>query len=209
QVAAFPLAAQRIAGKSPQCNLLWGFRGAPATMTPTGRDLFANLVAGNPCAARVAYVYNTDTASRDSFQALLASPGRAADLATVAAGGTSDFSNDLAIIIGNDTGDLNVWGTPGAPSAVGNINAAGKPIVGVGEGGYAFFGQLSLDIGFDKGWHGPSTGATVVDSSQAIYAAPYPVAVSTGATLTLTSMTTNTVEINVVGAPPAAVSFIR
>src|SRR6266545_264172 len=201
QVAAFPLAAQL----GRQCNLLWGFRGTPATMTPAGRDLFTNLLAGNPCAGRVAYVYNTDTTSRDSFQSLLISRGMAVDLVTVAAAETFDFSNDLAIIVGNDTGDLNVWGTP---AAVSHISGAGKPIVGVGEGGYAFFGRLLLAIGWGNGWHGPSTGATVVDGAQAIYAAPYPVAVSTGATLALTSVATNTVEINVVGAPPAGVSLI-
>jgi uncharacterized repeat protein (TIGR01451 family) len=206
KLVTFPLIAQRLQGRlSSQCNLLWGFRGTPATMTPTGRDLFENLLRGNPCAGRVAYVYNTDTASRDSFQALLAARGLGVDLVTVAAAETFDFSSDLAIIIGNDTGDLNVWGTP---TAVTHINGAGKPIIGVGEGGYAFFGQLSLAIGWSNGWHGPSTGATVVDSTQAIYAAPYPVAVSTGATLALTNVTTNTVEILVSGAPPAGVSLI-
>jgi uncharacterized repeat protein (TIGR01451 family) len=197
-----PLIAQR---SQAQCNTLWGYSGAPAKMTPTGQDLFENIVRGNPCAARVAYVYNTDTTSRDSFQSLLVSRGLAVDLVTVTGAETFDFSNDQAIIIGNDTGDLDVWGTP---AAVSHVNAAGKPIVGVGEGGYAFFGRLLLAIGWGNGWHGPSTGATVVDGAQAIYAAPYPVAVSTGATLTLTSVTINTVEINVVGAAPAGVSLI-
>ncbi|HEU5101743.1 MAG TPA: DUF11 domain-containing protein, partial [Roseiflexaceae bacterium] len=205
----YPLIAQRFRGQfGEQCNMLWGFRSPPKLMTPAGQDLFDNIVRGNPCAARVAYIYDADTASRDSFEALLSARGLGVDLVTVAAAQTFDFSNDLAIIVGNDTGDLNVWGSPTAPGAVNHINAAGKPIVGVGEGGYAFFGQLSLAIGFANGWHGPSTGATVVDGSQAIYGAPYPVAVSTGATLALTSVPINTVEINVVGAAPAGVSLI-
>ncbi len=205
-LVTYPLIAQRIPQRiGSTCNVLWGFRRAPNAMTPAGQDLFENIVRGNPCAARVAYVYNTDTASRDSFEALLTSRGVGVDLVTLAAAEAFDFTNDQAIIIGNDTGDLDVWGTP---AAVNHINAAGKPIIGVGEGGYAFFGRLLLAIGWGNGAHGPSTGATVVDGAQAIYAAPYPVAVSTGATLALTSAPTNTVEINVVGTPPAGVSLI-
>jgi uncharacterized repeat protein (TIGR01451 family) len=203
RVAAFPLAAQRIRRQvGYQCNLLWGFRGTPATMTPIGRDLFTNLLAGNPCAGRVAYIYDTDTASRDSFQALLSARGLGVDLVTIAAAETFDFSNDLAIIVGNDTGSGDAWGSP---LTVSNVNAAGKPIVGVGEGGYAFFGRLSLAIGFNNGVSGSGADATVVDAAQAIYAAPYPIATSTGATLALYSAASPRIDIIVPGAPPAGV----
>ena len=137
-------------------------------------------------------------------RSLLTSRGVGVDLVTMAAAETFDFSNDVAIIIGNDTGNLNIWGTP---AAVGHVSGAGKPIIGVGEGGYAFFGQLSLAIGHANGWHIPSgspssPNVTVVNGSQAIYAAPYPIATSTGDLLALYSAPVDIVEISVPGAAP-------
>jgi uncharacterized repeat protein (TIGR01451 family) len=205
-LVSYPLVAQRIPQRAGyQCNLLWGFRRAPNAMTPAGQDVFENLLRGDPCAARVAYIYNTDTASRDSFAALLASRGLGVDLVSLVGAETFNFAGDQAIVIGNDTGDLNVWGTP---AAVTRVQSAGKPIVGVGEGGYAFFGKLALAIGWAQGWQGPTAGATVVNAAQPIYAAPYPVAVADGDLLTLTTVETNTVEILMAATPPAGVSPI-
>ncbi|MEO7911400.1 MAG: hypothetical protein ABIV47_17275, partial [Roseiflexaceae bacterium] len=192
-------------GSSAQCDTLWGYSGAPAKMTPAAQDLFVNILLGNPCAARVAYITNNDSASANSFAALLTERGLSVDIVTLDQAGTFDFSNDLAIIIGNDTGDGANWGN--LPS-FNTINAAGKPIIGVGEGGYAFFGQLNLAIGFPNAAHASFTSASVVDGAQAIYAAPYPVATSTGATLVLYGAATPAAEIHLPGAPPAGVSLI-
>src|SRR5262245_45171636 len=56
---------------------------------------------------RVAYVYDTDTASRDSFKTMLELRGFAVDLVPLSAfGGPApvDFAADQAILIGDDTG---------------------------------------------------------------------------------------------------------
>lgn len=42
----YPLLSQKVSG---QCHTLWGYEGSPAVMTPVGKDLFANLVLGQPC----------------------------------------------------------------------------------------------------------------------------------------------------------------
>ncbi len=42
-----PLIAQRV---PPRCFMLWGFRGAATTLTPTGQNLFVNVVSTWPCA---------------------------------------------------------------------------------------------------------------------------------------------------------------
>ncbi len=42
-----------------------------------------------------------------------------------------------------------------APTRSRVSRAAGIPIMGLGEGGYAFFGKLNLFIGWPNGWHGP------------------------------------------------------
>ena len=63
---------------------------------------------------------------------------------------------NILIIIADDTGSLNDWGTPTLTDAqVAQIKLGARPILGLGEGGYAFFGRLSLFIGWPRGWHGP------------------------------------------------------
>jgi len=48
------------------------------------------------------------------------------------------------------------WGTPEALTAIVNSEV---PVLGIGEGGYAYFGQISLEIGYPNG--GWSTGTSV------------------------------------------------
>jgi uncharacterized repeat protein (TIGR01451 family) len=203
-LVTYPLIAQRVQQRvGSTCNVLWGFRRAPNAMTPVGQDLFENIVRGNPCAARVAYIYNTDTASRDSFEALLNSRGVGVDLVTLDIASSFDYSNDQAIIIGNDTGISGDWLGSALPSS-----ASGKQIIGVGQGGYAYFGTLSLAIGFNNGASGSGADAVVVNDTQAIYAAPYPIAATNGATLALYSAAIPKIDIVVPGAPAAGVALI-
>ena len=90
---------------------------------------------------RVAYVHGTDVAAGDAVAALLTPRGFQVDLVTMTLAESHDFTSYRAIVIGHDTGDLSSWGTP---TAVANINRSGVPTVGMGEGGYAFFGKLGL-----------------------------------------------------------------
>lgn len=199
----YPLIAQRSSGQlGPQCNLLWGFTASPGRMTAAGRDLFENLLRNDPCARRVAYVYNDDTAARDSYTRLLNDRGLAVDAVTLAAAAGWDFSPYLAIIIANDT---NI--SDGSGAAVTNINNAGKPILGVAGGGYDFFNKLSLAIGNNRA-DDSGKEATVVDADQPVYDAPYPIATVTGATLGLYTSDSRWVGINDPPAPPANVTPI-
>jgi len=80
----------------------------------------------------------TDPAALE-FESLLDGRGYATDLISMADAGTTDFSLYRKVLIGDNTGNLNVWGTATLATY---IDSFGKPIVGIGEGGYAFFGQL-------------------------------------------------------------------
>ncbi len=133
--------------------------------------------------ARVAYIYATDTGSRDAFAAYLQGRGYQADLVVLGNVATYDFTPDQAIIVGDDTGSLSSWGTQ---AAVDQIKRTNKPVLGVGEGGYAFFGRLALAIGWGNGWHaGPQTGAIVVDAASSIWSTPNAVPATTGGTVGL------------------------
>jgi uncharacterized repeat protein (TIGR01451 family) len=202
----YPIISERFRGQFGfQCNLLWGFTASPGRMTAAGRDLFENLLRNDPCARRVAYVYNDDTAARDSYTRLLNDRGLAVDAVTLGASETWDFKPYLAIIIADDTNVRSGWG--GSPTALDNIKDAGKPIVGVARGGYFFFNALSLAIG-NNGVAAAGKEVTVVDGDQPVYDAPYPIAAVTGAALGLYTSDSPLVGINLPAPPPANVTPI-
>ncbi len=73
-------------------------------------------------------------------------------------------------VIGPETGDGAEWGTPAALNA---LLQYGVPLIGLGEGGYAFFGKAGLAIGHPNGWHGQEGRTYVVDTDHAIWHSPY------------------------------------
>ncbi len=116
----------------------------------------ARIPSGNCPTADIAYVYRGNTDDATSFYNLLTGNGYGVDLIPLGSVLATDFSVYKMIIIADDTGSLNDWGTPTFTDAqVAQIKLAKKPILGLGEGGYAFFGRLSLYIGWPRGWHGP------------------------------------------------------
>ncbi|MBN1828240.1 MAG: hypothetical protein JW884_03720 [Deltaproteobacteria bacterium] len=146
-------------------------------------------------AARAAYVYDADTASRDDFNSFLTSRNFVVDLVPLSGADTFDFSADEAIIIGNDTS----WESSSA--AVSNVNGAGKPIMAIGYGGYHFLGAVSLDIGYPHGEH-PEPGEAgdgevdVVDSADPLWNSPLLIPnYGSGSNVTLYSSPVNSVDI--------------
>src|SRR5205814_65329 len=158
-----------------------GTRQLPGTQPPA--VLGTSEFSAAPRTRSVAYVYATDTASRDAFSTLLSARGYSVTGVSMASAETFDFSPYWAIVIGHDTGSLSSWGTQ---AAVDKINNAGVPVVGVGEGGYAYFGKLGLNIGWPNGWHGSGgTGVTVADATNALRSTPNLVSGTTGASVGL------------------------
>jgi hypothetical protein len=106
---------------------------------------------------KVAYVFRGDLPTANAFKALLEANLYTVELITLREVLSKDFNNYNLIIIADDTGELSDWGIPTLTDAqVAKILAPNpdKPILGLGEGGYAFFGRLSLFIGWPNGWHG-------------------------------------------------------
>ncbi len=204
----YPLISEK---RGTNCYTLWGFSGLPDGMTAAGKDVFVNALYNQTCGlGRVAYIYSTDTASRDSFKFLLNGAGLSVDLVTLSAAQIFDFSNDISIIVGDDTGNLNLWGTA---AAVTHVSSAGKPVIGVGEGGYAYFGQLGLAIGYPDAAHGPENDMGVVDPTMPLYTAPYPIPIPSGNVLNLYSTlpggpATNSIFLNWPAGIPAGVTLI-
>jgi len=152
------------------------------TMTPTATRTPTPTRTSGP-SGRVAYIYLSDMTTANSFKALLEANGFSVDLISLRVAGNTSFTPYRTILIGPDTGDGATWGDSGA---VGMINGSGKPILGIGEGGYAFFGKLSLAIGYANGGHSDSRLAIhALDPDQSIYQSPYSIHVPLDGNLTL------------------------
>jgi hypothetical protein len=99
---------------------------------------------------RAGYVLSKDVDTANAYKALLDGNGLEVTLVDLAGVETTDLSPFDLIIIGPDTG---AWDDP---AKVSHVDDAGKPVLGLGDGGYAFFGELDLSIG--------SLGASEIDA---------------------------------------------
>lgn len=120
----------------------------------------------------IAYVFRSNANDATSFYSLLTGAGYTVSLVPLSDVLGTDFSKFDMTIIADDTGILNEWGTPPlettAAAQVAQITLPNKPILGLGEGGYAFFGRLSMFIGWPMGWHGPQNYVNRAAGSPAI-----------------------------------------
>ncbi len=128
-------------------------------------------------ASNVAYVYRADEAAAKNFATLLEQHGVAVSLLPLDDVLKTDFSRFALTIIADDTGDLATWG-----NADGQVDAIAEnsKVLGLGEGGYAFFGQVKNDlgqrglaIGHPKGAHGSALDVYPVDPNLAFYQTAY------------------------------------
>jgi hypothetical protein len=126
--------------------------------------------ADMPCGAgKIAYVFHSDVVTATEFKGLLQANGFTVTLIPLPSVLGVDFAAFDLVIVAHHTGYLDEWppGSTGpSPEAV-HIAAAEKPVVGLGEGGYAYFGKDGKPLGWPTGWHGPlvrvapvNTGAT-------------------------------------------------
>jgi parallel beta-helix repeat protein len=118
----------------------------------------------------VAFIYDTDLAGAKAYGSFLRSNGVDVDLIPLNGVGRESLAGYRAILIGTDTGDTATWGTDTAVTA---IVKSGRPVIAMGEGGYAFLGKLELATGYPHGIHSDNTtGLYVVDLSSAFFNFP-------------------------------------
>jgi hypothetical protein len=117
---------------------------------------------------------------------------------------TWDYSSYELIIIGGDTGYTENWGSTDAVSV---INGSNAPILGLGEGGYAFLGKLEIDIGYPNGGHGDNYQIYVVNASHQIFNNPTTISIPTGKILDLYT-SSNDVSIYMWPSPAEGVTYL-
>lgn len=119
---------------------------------------------------RIAYVYGSDAEATESYRSLLMSYGCPTTLLGVDDVTTAALDSHDLIIVANDTQDETTWSDPNVVAA---IEDSGKPIAGLGDGGYDFFGLLGLSIGNPMGGHSSQNSIKVVDPNYPLFSRPY------------------------------------
>jgi hypothetical protein len=117
-----------------------------------------------------AYLWRDDLPTADDYSQLLEAHGFHVDLIPLANVPTTNWSRYSLALIGPETGADASWGTPQAVAVLAQYRV---PILGLGEGGYAFFGELGLAIGYPHGWHGAETRTCAMDTAHQVWNGPY------------------------------------
>lgn len=146
---------------------------ANATGTALAANATAQMAATLTAAAqkKIAYIYSSDNPTANNFYDFLGENGYSVDLIHISSVMATNFNLYHVIIVGYDTGNGSDWGDAGG-SMASHIASFGKPILGMGEGGYAYFGKLSLLIGYPNGAHGSAKNVQVVDFANPIWNTP-------------------------------------
>ncbi len=119
---------------------------------------------------RVAYVYGSDDEATESYRSLLMSYGCPTTLVGIDDVTTAALDSCDLIIVANDTQHETTWSDPNIVAA---IEDSGRPVVGLGDGGYDFFGLLGLSIGNPYGGHGSKNSIEVIDPNSSLFSMPY------------------------------------
>jgi hypothetical protein len=148
----------------------------------------------------VAYVYHSDQATANAFKSLIEArlTNISVKLIPINSVSGTDFSTFSGIIVGPDTGDGSSWGTTAAVSQIKNSN---KPVLGLGDGGYALFGKLGLSIGYPKGAHSGENEFFVIQPSHTIYKTPKAISVPASRRLKVYNVAVDSVKINLETVP--------
>lgn len=137
---------------------------------------------------RVAYIYEYDMEAAEGFRYLLVGYGCATTLIGLDEAAAVTWDSYDLIIVGNDTGFTENWGDVESVAAV---EASGKSVVGLGEGGYALFGRLGLSVGWPNGAHGAENSIAVVDPNSSLFSTPYHIDIPEDKSLQLYAETEN------------------
>jgi predicted outer membrane repeat protein len=136
----------------------------------------------------VAYIYSYDAEAAQSFQSLLESYGCPTTLIRSSDSTAAPLDSYDLIIVAHDTQHADPWSDPNTVAA---IEDSGKPIVGLGDGGYDFFGLLGLSIGNPYGGHASKNSIEVVDPNSSLFSTPYSIDIPQDRALQLYTETSN------------------
>nr|MDO8111391.1 hypothetical protein [Candidatus Sigynarchaeota archaeon] len=184
--------------------VLWGFKGAPSLMTDRGKEMFINLVtnmhAPYLAEAKIAFVYTSDIAGANSYQSFLRSYGFETMLVQYEMIQSTDLSRFDLIFIGNDADNYTDWGNASTVDAI-KISLAN--VIGLGNGGAAFFDEIGLSFGYSHGVNRIGNATYIKSTFPAHFQEPF--AIPTGVQQVYAT-NSSTFEANL-AMPPASVTL--
>ncbi len=154
---------------------------------------------------RIACIYWHNSQLAESCQSFLQAYGCPVTLIgseDIVAHAMDDY--DL-ILIATDTPSPAVWSDPQTVTA---LAESGRPVLGLGEGGYRFLGKLGLAIGYPNGAHNNYDSVQIVDPSSPLCGEPCPVAIPEDEILQLYTGVVENVMIYLWPTPPEDVTTL-
>lgn len=170
----------------------------------SGQEFVRHRTGGFTILPRVAYIWLSDLTTANAYRSLLQANAFSVDFVHLDDVPKTSWTRYSLALIGPETGDGAQWGTPAAVAA---LQQYPVPIIGLGEGGYAFFGQIRLAIGYPNGWHGSENRTYAVDLAHQVWQSPYPMPVSPRNPVMAVYNRTGHVGINIL-KPPSGVILI-
>jgi hypothetical protein len=153
---------------------------------------------------RALFIHRDDQSAAQSYQSILTQNGIPVDLIHQDQIQNVNLSLYKIILIGHDTGNEGTWGDEGGTQA-NRVNQTGLPILGIGKGGFAFFGRLGLEIGWDNGTVGNGTDLVVVDPTNPIWTTPNQIDIPDDQVITLYNRVEEFIAVTF-ETPPASVT---
>lgn len=142
--------------------------------TKTTIILFIFMMIKITCPAQIpklAYIYAGDDSRGRQWAMLLNPYAYQVDLFDTTEIMSIIYEDYKLVIIGENSGSMDKWTTM---MKVEKIATSNKPIMGLGDGGYAFFGRLGLPFGYPNGLTGNGYSVFVPDPGHTIFNNPYP-----------------------------------
>ncbi len=128
------------------------------------------------CLTKAVYIYRDNLALAQQYKQFLDGERFEVDIIAMGAIAGTDFTPYRLIFVGPDTGSGGTWGdNPGTQAQT--IEDTNKPVVGLGQGGYAFFGKLGYPIGWGQGWSASGNSVYVMNTDHLAWNQPNEISV--------------------------------
>jgi hypothetical protein len=126
---------------------------------------------------KAAFIYATNLTAAQNYKTCLDEKGIQTTLLTMSQIATTSFTSYRIIIIAHDTGSGNNWGTL---TDVNKLKSSGRPVIGLGYGGAAYFQAAGLSINWGNSMTTTTNNLYVPDSDGRIYKSPNNITVPAG-----------------------------
>ena len=165
--------------------------GAAAAATSAAATAQAGSATQTAAArVRVAYIYSNGNQEVADFQKFLLGSGFLVDPIVQSAITGTDFAAYRAILVGPGTGHDQTWGDDNGDQ-MNRIVSSGRPVLGIGEGGLAFFRKANVSFGANSAVSDASS-VVAVDPGSPVWSTPNAIPIPSNGVVALYNANTRT-----------------